>query len=44
MTITLIVLGIIVVLLVAIFFAMYNGLIKLRNLVQEAWGRRSTSS
>ena len=39
MTIALIILGIIVVLLVAIFFAMYNGLIKLRNLVQEAWAQ-----
>ncbi|MGV1009570.1 MAG: LemA family protein [Dermatophilaceae bacterium] len=39
MTIALIVLGIIVVLLVVIFFAMYNGLIKLRNLVQEAWAQ-----
>ena len=39
MTITLIVLGIIVVLLVVFFLGMYNGLIKLRNLVQEAWAQ-----
>lgn len=39
MTIALIVLGVIVLGLVLWFFGAYNGLIKLRNLVEEAWAQ-----
>lgn len=39
MTIALIVLGVVVLGLVLWFFGAYNGLIKLRNLVQEAWAQ-----
>ena len=35
--ITAIVIAVVVLLLVGVVVAMYNGLIKLRNLVQEAW-------
>ncbi len=39
MTIALIVLGVIVLGLILWFFGAYNGLIKLRNLVEEAWAQ-----
>ncbi len=39
MTVTLIVLGVLVVLVAIWFFVAYNGLIRLRNLVQEAWAQ-----
>ena len=39
MTVALIVLGVIILLLALWFFGAYNGLIKLRNLVEEAWAQ-----
>ena len=36
----LIIIGVIVLGLVAWFFSAYNGLIKLRNLTQEAWAQK----